>query len=145
MSLIRELAQKERHRIWMEEYAPRLKKGLPVGYINKKYKTIIEDDRNPFLRQGLCNLILDQCNEVEDLLKVSLEGKNIFCPECDQERWIVRSEPPRNYDFIPLPRWRLLSCGHMIGITGKVLTEKEKNKIFKELNELMTFFRSKVE
>ena len=143
MSLIRELIQKERHRVWTEEYSSNFKKGTSPEKIKEGYKKIIEDNRNPWYRQGLCNLILDQCNEVEDLLKASLEGKNIHCNACDKEVWILHSEPVRNYDFISLPRWRALSCGHIVSITGKVFTEEEKTKIQKELQELMTWFRSK--
>lgn len=145
MSLIRELVQKERHRVWMDEYAPNFMRGTSPEEFKEGYKKVIEDNRNPWLRQGLCNLVLDQCYEVEDLLKACLKGKNIFCETCGEERWITRSEPARNYEFLPLPRWRLLSCGHMIDLTGKVFSEEEKTKIYKELQQLMDWFRSKVE
>ena len=124
MSLIRELIAAERHRVWMEHYAPNLKRSATA---KENYTKIIEDCRNPLLRQGLCNLILDECNNMEDLIQANLRGRNIFCDTCGEERWVINEEQNVNKEFIHLPRWRELSCGHIINPFGKLAKKEGKN------------------
>ena len=130
MALIRELVTKERHRVWMEEKVQNLKyetKQFPT--IKEAYKVIIEDCRNPWLRQGLCNLILDEIESVEDQLKAGLSGGVFHCDECDMDVYVLKEESPQNKHFLHLPLWRHLSCGHVVGIRGKPLSIEDQKKL----------------
>ena len=129
MALIRELALAERHRIWMEKYAPNFTKSATSEDFKEGYKKIIEECRNPWLRQGLCNLILDEINSVEEQIQIGLYEKSMHCEACDRIVYVLASEPPRNKDFLHLPLWRHLSCGHVVGIRGKPLSIEDQKKL----------------
>ena len=125
---VRELLQKERHRIWMEKYAPNIKRNTPAKIYKDYYKKIIEDNRNPWLVQGRCNLILDQIDEIEQLIQMALKGRNMYCDECKENSWVLKEEPPKSElgRIFHLPHWRELACGHVISLTGKVLPESHE-------------------
>ena len=133
MALIREVVGKELHQVWMERYASNFNRNTPPKAFKNAYKIVIEDCRNPWLRQGLCNLILEEINRVEALIQANIKGLGFECPKCGSQ-YIVDQEPKGKQDFMYLPKWRELSCGHIVGITGRILTDEEVNKL-REVNQ----------
>ena len=125
MALIRELVTKERHRVWMEKYAPNMMRNSTPEQFKEAYSKIIEECRNPWLKQGLCNLVLDEIESVEDQLKAGLSGGVFHCDECDKDVYVLDQESPQNKQFLHLPKWRKLSCGHTVNIRGKVIQKEE--------------------
>lgn len=133
MALIRELVSNERYRIWTEDKMPNMKRGSTSAQFKEAYEKIIEECRNPWIRQGLCNLILDEINDMEEQLKIAMSPDSIHCPECDKLVYITISEPPRNKDFMHLPRWRELSCNHAVDIQGRLLSSEKLQQFKNEL------------
>ena len=71
IALLRELLRKEKHAIWTEKYLPMATRMPDIDDKDdrKIYKKVIGDVRNPWLRQGLCNLILDKIDELENTIQ----------------------------------------------------------------------------
>jgi hypothetical protein len=127
LSFLRELLRKERFRLWCEKYTPILRKNTPIKEVERYYKISVEENRNPLEPQGLCNLILDQIDVIEEDLQATLRD-GMDCPICGHVKDIIDEDKPKSkknsFNFVP--KWRKLSCGHVIDLIGKAVEEIKK-------------------
>lgn len=128
MATIRELASNERYRIWTKERLPHFKRNTTDEEYKKAYKLMIEDERNPFTKVGLCNLILDEIQGVENQIKYALDPLHYYCPKCDKEVLIADEDNSSHYGFVQMPAWRELSCGHVVNMFGIIKNAKIKRE-----------------